>query len=400
MRGLFWILALFAAAVGLALAARVNDGYVLVVFPPWRLEVSLNLLIIGLIAAFAVLHGLLRLVSLTLGLPARVSEFRERRSKDKAATALQDALRHFFEGRYGQSMKRAEESFSAGYVPGLSALVAARAAHALRENAKEGQWLKDAEGDNNLKVARLMLTAEMRLDSRDFSGALDALRQLQETAGRHIAAMRLELKAQQGRKDWEQVLRLARQLQKRDAMAPEQAREIILKAHRENIRQRQEDAPSLLAYLRTIPSREGSPRLAATVARALLSLDAKAEALKVVESTLEKCDEDDWNSDLVEIYGQVAVADADGGELTARIARAEGWLKQRPRDAGLLLALGRLCLQQKLWGKAQNYLEASLSVEESRDAHLELARLLDQLERPGEADRHYRQGSRPDLYRN
>jgi len=102
----------------------------------------------------------------------------------------------------------------------------------------------------------------------------------------------------------------------------------------------------------------------------------------------------------VEIYGQVAVADADGGELTARIARAEGWLKQRPRDAGLLLALGRLCLQQKLWGKAQNYLEASLSVEESRDAHLELARLLDQLERPGEADRHYRQGSRPDLYRN
>ena len=34
MRGLFWILALFAAAVGLALAARVNDGYVLVVFPP------------------------------------------------------------------------------------------------------------------------------------------------------------------------------------------------------------------------------------------------------------------------------------------------------------------------------------------------------------------------------
>lgn len=399
MKGLFWILGLFAAAVGLALAGRVNDGYVLVVFPPWRLEVSLNLLIIALVAAFLVLHLLLRLLSLTLGLPARVGEFRQRRSREKAAGALQDALRHFFEGRYGQSMKRAAESYDTGYLPGLSALLAARAAHALREGAKEAQWLKDAEGEPGLRVARLMLTAEMRLDSRDFDGALDALRELQETAGRHIAAMRLELKAQQGRKDWEQVLRLARQLQKRDALAPEQAREIILKAHRENIRLRQDDAPALLAYLRTIPGAEGSPRLAATVARALVGLEARSEALRVVENTLDDCSPEDWNAELVELYGQVTIAGEEPADLTARIARAEGWLKERPRDAGLLLALGRLCLQLKLWGKAQNYLEASLSLEESRDAHLELARLLDLLERPAEADRHYREGSRAELCR-
>jgi len=399
MRGLLWLLTLFAAAVGLALAARVNDGYALVVFPPWRLEISLNLLIIGLIAAFLLLHLLLRLVSLTLGLPTRVSEFRERRNKEKAAATLQDALRHFFEGRYGQTLKRADEAYAAGYAPGLAALMAARAAHALREPAREQQWLSAAEKEPALKVAHLMLTAEMHLDARNFDEAVDALRRLQETSGRHIAAMRLELKAQQGRKDWEQVLRLARQLVKRDALAPEAAREIILKAHREAIRQRQDDAPALLAYLRTIPKAEGSPRLAATVARALIGLEAKTEALRVVESTLEDCDVDNWNPELVDIYGQVVIADEDGEEITGRIAQAEDWLKQRPRDAGLLLALGRLCVQQRLWGKAQNYLEASLSVEASRDGHLELARLMDQLERPGEAERHYRAAASPELYR-
>ena len=40
MRALSWLLLLAALAVGLALAARYNDGYVLVVLPPWRAEVS------------------------------------------------------------------------------------------------------------------------------------------------------------------------------------------------------------------------------------------------------------------------------------------------------------------------------------------------------------------------
>ena len=72
------------------------------------------------------------------------------------------------------------------------------------------------------------------------------------------------------------------------------------------------------------------------------------------------------------------------------IARAEEWLRGHPDDAGLLLALGRMCIRQRLWGKAQSYLEASLSVAETQAAHLELARLCDQLERPDEANRHYR----------
>jgi len=47
----------------------------------------------------------------------------------------------------------------------------------------------------------------------------------------------------------------------------------------------------------------------------------------------------------------------------------------------------------RLWGKAQSYLEASLAVAESRDAHLELANLFDQLERAADANRHYRQSA-------
>ena len=48
MKSLFWLLALFALAVGVALGGRYNDGYVLLVMPPYRTEISLNLFVVAL----------------------------------------------------------------------------------------------------------------------------------------------------------------------------------------------------------------------------------------------------------------------------------------------------------------------------------------------------------------
>jgi HemY protein len=92
-----------------------------------------------------------------------------------------------------------------------------------------------------------------------------------------------------------------------------------------------------------------------------------------------------WTPDLVALYAECRDDDA-----IERLQRCERWLEQRPRDAVLLLTLGRLCVYRELWGKARSYLEASLAEQPTRDAHLELARLLDRIGREPEAARHYR----------
>ena len=76
-----------------------------------------------------------------------------------------------------------------------------------------------------------------------------------------------------------------------------------------------------------------------------------------------------------------------------RIERAESWLAERNRDPELLAALGRLCAQAELWGKARSFLEASVSFEESRSAHLELARLAERLGQAPDAQRHFRRAA-------
>ena len=392
MKGLFWVLALFGLAVAAALGARLNDGYVLLVFPPYRAEVSLNLFALALVAVVLALYMVMRALAVTVGLPKRVREYRERRQRERAGLVFQDAVRLLFEGRFGQAMKKAGESYAAGTAPGLSALIAARAAQRLREPEKLQDWMTRAMSDDpRNEAATLMLEAEMMNESRRFDEALAALDRLQDKKGRHIAALRLELRARQGNGDWDGVLKLARQLEKRDALPPEVAREVKTLAHLENIARRRADAGQLQNYLRAVPAAEYGRRLVLAGARALVELDASDSAQKLIESALDGYSEAGWQPELVALYGGLT-----GPGLTARIAKAENWLRQYPDEAALLLALGRMCMNQRLWGKAQSYLEASLALEETRDAHLALAELCDQLERSDEANRHFRASVRLD----
>ena len=386
MKALFWGLALFASAVAVALGARLNDGYVLLVTPPYRTEISLNLSILVLLAVFLLLYGVLRALAATFGLPQRVREYRERRQHDQAAAVFQDAVRLLFEGRFGQALKKAAEAHKAGTAPGLSALIAARAAQRMRESEKQQGWMARAKLDDpRTEAATLMLEAEMMNEARRFDAALAALDRLQAKHGRHIAALRLELRARQGAGDWDGVLKLARQLVKRDALPVEVVREIRTQAHLANILQRQGDQPQLIAYLRALPADERGSRVALAAARALAAQGADAEAQKLIEAVLDGGDDDAWVPELVGLYGRLA-----GGDQMARIAKAEAWLRQHPEDARILTALGRMCFRKRLWGKAQTYLDASLAVEVTQEAHLELARLCDQLERTEQANKHYR----------
>lgn len=107
----------------------------------------------------------------------------------------------------------------------------------------------------------------------------------------------------------------------------------------------------------------------------LRRLGAEAQAEEVLRSALKR----EYNSHLARLYGLVR-----GTDPLKQLQAAEGWLKHHPADPSLLLSLGRICLQGRLWGKARDYLESSLRMERNPETCAELARLLGQL---GETDR-------------
>src|SRR5688572_11774747 len=132
MRWVFWVLGLFALAVAAALALRFNAGYALLVWPPYRVELSLNLLLLLLVAVFVSTYLLLRVVFGTIALPRRVREFRARRRGERGRGALLDAVRAYFEGRYGRAERAAAGAIEMGESPALGAVLAAHASHEMR----------------------------------------------------------------------------------------------------------------------------------------------------------------------------------------------------------------------------------------------------------------------------
>ncbi|RZI42942.1 heme biosynthesis protein HemY [Herbaspirillum sp. HC18] len=391
MRIFLSLVILFAAAIGLAVGARFNPGNVVFFYPPYRVDLSLNLFIVLAAVLFAVLFAILNAIRSTQQMPRRVAAYRREKREREGNRAMRDALKALFEGRFGHAEKAAMRAAESPDNGGISALIAARAAHRIGQPERRNVWLSKAQDDPALKTARLMTAIELSIDGHEPDLALESLKELNSSGTRHIHALRLALKANQRAKNWPEVLRLVRMLDKRNAIHPALSRRLRELAYEDLLSNKAHDAESIRTVLASIPSEDRvRPFVAVRAARALNAKGLHDDARSVVEKALAV----EWDDRLVRAYGDSAGPEGST-ELLAQIERCEEWVRSHPADADLALTLGKLCLRQKLWGKAQRHLEQALSdaseAETVREAHLKLAQLHEALNQPDEAAAHYRQ---------
>ena len=385
MKWLGWALVLALLAVALAILAQFNDGNVVLLLPPTRIDLSLNFFLLLAGVAVIVVWWLARMVQQAADFPERVRLYRQRRDEVGSQRALRDALRALLEGRFARAERAARAAQAAPENAGLAALIGARAAHRMQQTARRDEWLEQAESDRSLDTARLVTSAEMWAEGRENERALEALDTLHATGSRHIHAARVALNAnlQSGR--WSEVLRGARALEKRNALHPVLAERYKLLAWRETLLERRHDPAALEAAWNRIPSADRERAELALEGARLLNLAGRGRAAALaLEAALAKR----WDDRLLDEYARAQVFPA-----RERIERAEGWLKAHPNDAALLRCLGLLCLREQLWGKARSYLDESLRAQAHPATVLALARLEETLGDEVEAARHYREAA-------
>jgi HemY protein len=213
MRWLISLIVVIVLAVTVGLTARYAQGYVLFVMPRTRVEMSLTLFVLLLLFGFALSYALVRTLRHLWQLPARVQAYRLHRNRNRARSAMQEAMSAYLEGHFERAEKAAAKAMRLQESPQLGSALAAQAAQARGQADQSEQYLAFGEAEAKQPSRLLQMTRASLLHQR---GAHDeALRMLEviiRDAPKYIPAVRLALQCHQSLNQWSEVERTAAQL--------------------------------------------------------------------------------------------------------------------------------------------------------------------------------------------
>lgn len=424
MRIALSLLALFAIAVAAALLAGNNQGTITLFWPPYRVDLSLNLVLALTLGAFLVLHLALRALSLLFGMPRQARRWRIQHRERAMFVAMLDALAHLVAGRFIRARKAAEmvllqegvlhrggeRPLYGDRLRSMAHLLAAESAHSLQNREEREDHFRQAMSQSDKRDAQetregvQLRAARWALDDRNAAASLRWLEELPLGASRRTVALRLRLKAARLGGQTMTALETARLLAKHRAFSVSAGQSIVRGLVLEFINATH-DAAQLEKVWATLDAQERTnPDIAITAAKRSLSLQAKAalsrgwllpvwdQMLQSVAASLASTDESakkvatpaftqDQRVGLVEALEQGFALASDAPD-TEWLTRIEGAQLRYPGDPILQYLAGMACMHLKLWGKAQQLLTQSLpqlrSARLARSAWLSLALLAEQ----------------------
>ncbi len=363
-----------ALAVAAALAVQDDNGYILIGYGQWTVEGSLAFFLLTNALLFVALYFGIRFVSRVINAPRQVGEWREKRGARRARTALTLGLVELSEGNWKKAERDLIKCARRSETPLLNYLAAARSAQQQGAHERRDQYLQLAhESMPSADIAVALTQAELQIDHEQFEQALATLCHLREIAPKHSHVLKLLKELYLRLDDWQELNALLPDLKKRKVVGQEelQALELIVHRHQLSHAAGDEDSRQLLVIWNGFSSAtRAKEEMVMIYVNHLINRGETRQVEKLLRTSLGR----QWSDDLVELYGRVEVDDS-----AHQLNMAEGWLKSHADNPALLLTLGRLCLKNRLWGKARSYLEASIGAEPSAEAYRELGEMLSRM---------------------
>ena len=382
MRAALWLMSLFAVAVASALLASNNAGTVSIFWTPYRFDVSLNLVLFGLVLVLLTLHWAQRALTALFELPKQAKRWRLLQKERAAHAALLEGMAHFMEGRFLRARKSAETVLArekslneageviehAGALRSVAHILAAESAHALQDKSSRQMHLNLAlqeptSGHSGMRQSlvegSMLRAARWSLDDRDAAESLLWLDRLPQGVSRRTLAMRLRLKASRLAGEPSQALDTALLLIKHRAFTSEASESMIRSLVFDLIAKTHEQGQMQRLWARLGEPQRQSTDLAIQAALHWLSLGGDPVVARAWLSPI-------WNRwqttpQNISATQQLKLTQVMDRSLTGQDTTQErewlAWIetaqKTNPREPLLQYLAGRLCQKRQLWGKAQ-----------------------------------------------
>ena len=387
MRAALWILALFGVAVALALFAGNNQGTVTVFWPPHRVDMSVNLVVMSSLVAMLVAYLAVRAMTGLFDLPRQARQWRAQQKERSMHAALLDSMSQLVAGRFLRARKAAESALQqqqslrfsadlpahAAHLSALAHLLAAESAQALQDKASRDKHLQlalssPASGHMapETREGTQLRAARWALEDRDANAAFKILSELPQGVARRTLALRLKLRAARLSGQHLQALETSRLLAKHRAFSPLAAQSMARSLATELINGAH-DVSQLQALWGKLDAAERlMPEVAVLAAQRLITLEGDATVartwlLPIWERMAEhpaafvQNHGDIWRVRLVRaLESSLDTLDAPW------LARLESLQIKHPHIPDLQYLVAMACMKRQLWGKAQQLMSQAV----------------------------------------
>jgi HemY protein len=369
------------------LLVRDDPGQLLLRYRDYIVETSLAFSVLILVVAVIAIHYSFKFLRGLWHLPGAIKNQSQSRRYGKARRQLTQGLIDLAEGRFEQAENNLIRLVDFSESPLVHYLAAARAAQLQGKHDARDNYLKAAhEANPDAGLAIGVTQAELQLAHLQTEQALATLTHLHTVSPKHDYVTMLLARAYHKLHDWRALVELLPDVRRKKLLKPSRLREMELDGYRgvlELSAKNQQDSEAAWGKI---------PRDLQTDSKLLgyyLGLFAKQQWYgSAAEQALLKSLDSQWDDELIEVYGRFQAREA-----TTQLSRVEKWLDDYGHNEQLLLALGRISVRARLWGKAQGYFEASIGARATPAACLELAGLFEQqLQQPEKAVKYYQQG--------
>jgi HemY protein len=365
---LLMLLVLLLVASALAPMFKSDPGHVLINFGAWTIETSVLVFATTVLLLWLAVHVVVWLWRMPLESARKLKEQRAFKQLEKGLLALT-------EGDWGAAEKALEKSASAQGRTTAHYLAAAQAADSQDAHERREYYLEQADSGSSKKRFLVELTrARMLLANGNRAAALPILQDLYRRRRKHPQVLELLSRCYRELGDWDAIQALLPALRKAGVLDDDQSQDLQEEVAVNKLRSAT-TADELQAVWKKLPR---AVRTHLAIVDAFAVGAANLDQPELAESVITASLKGEWNPALVLRYGDPAANDR-----LKRLKQCEKWLKQHPDDAGLHLALGRLCAGESLWGKAREHMVKSLELEPSSLGYDAFGQLL---ERQGELE--------------
>ncbi|MEO0574662.1 MAG: heme biosynthesis HemY N-terminal domain-containing protein [Pseudomonadota bacterium] len=374
------IAVLIVSAIGMNFLMS-DVGYVIINFRGWIIEMSVPGLLIILLGLGLLTWAIIKL----LRAPRKLGEAAARYGGQRAGKRYTQGLIEIAEGNYAKGEKLLTRGAGKADTPLLNYLAAARAAQLQNQDARRDNWLKLAyEQQPEASNAILLTQAELQIAHEQYELAQATLKKLDEQEAGRGQAVVLLAKLYRQLEDWRSLGDLLPRLRRIGKPARETLDEWAIGYHEHRLKETAShngDVPREWTDVAK-PLRKNT-----TLRIAYIDALAATGNANIAATELKDMLKTTWHPRLVEQFGELSTDDPG-----KQLQQAEKWLSKHADDATLLLSAGRLCMANKLWGKARSYLESSLAITPTPAAYAAYGQLLTQLGESGAAADAFRQG--------